>query len=133
MTPANATGPLPILFRRTPYGVPENADVARRPIAEGLERDGYIFVVQNLRGRFGSEGTFELSSKADLENPKATSETTDAYDTIDWLVKNVAEQQRQGRHVRRLLRRPHLGDDAAAPAPGAEGDLRTGVARPISG
>src|SRR5213075_3392574 len=55
-----------------------------------LARDGYIFVVQNLRGRFGSEGTFELSSRADLENPKATSETTDAYDSIDWLVKNVA-------------------------------------------
>ncbi len=66
----------------------------RNGIADGslkaLARDGYIFVVQNLRGRFGSEGTFELSSKADLENPKATSETTDAYDSIDWLVKNVA-------------------------------------------
>jgi putative CocE/NonD family hydrolase len=88
--PANASGPLPILLRRTPYGVPPNADFASGTTLKDLARDGYIFVVQNLRGRFGSEGTFELSSKADLENPKATSETTDAYDTIDWLVKNVA-------------------------------------------
>jgi len=87
--PANATGPLPILLRRSPYGVPPNADFASGATLKDLARDGYIFVVQNLRGRFGSEGTFELSSKADLENPKATSETTDAYDTIDWLVKNV--------------------------------------------
>jgi len=87
--PANAAGPLPILVRRTPYGVPENAEFASSPTLKDLARDGYIFVVQNLRGRFGSEGTFELTSKADLENPKATSETTDAYDTIDWLVKNV--------------------------------------------
>ena len=69
--------------------MPENADFASGPTLKDLNRDGYIFVVQNLRGRFGSEGAFELSSKADLENPKATSETTDAYDTIDWLVKNV--------------------------------------------
>src|SRR6185503_17932522 len=68
MTPTDAGGPLPILFRRTPYGVPGNADgIADGSLTE-LARDGYIFVVQNLRGRFGSEGTFELSSKADLEN-----------------------------------------------------------------
>ena len=90
MTPANAAGPLPILLRRTPYGVPANPDGVADGSLKALASDGYIFVVQNLRGRFGSEGTFELSSKADLENPKATSETTDAYDSIDWLVKNVA-------------------------------------------
>jgi uncharacterized protein len=89
MTPTGA-GPLPILFRRTPYGVPENANGVADGSLKALARDGYIFVVQNLRGRFGSEGTFELSSKADIENPKATSETTDAYDSIDWMVKHVA-------------------------------------------
>ena len=89
VAPANAAGPLPILFRRTPYGVPSSADSAIGPSLKELVRDGYIFVIQNLRGRFGSEGTFELSSRVDLENPKATSETTDAYDSIDWLVKNV--------------------------------------------
>ena len=90
MTPTAAAGPLPMLFRRTPYGVPANADGVADGSLKDLARDGYIFVVQNLRGRFGSEGTFELSSKADIENPKATSETTDAYDSIDWLVKNVS-------------------------------------------
>src|SRR5689334_3240812 len=89
LAPANAKGPLPILFRRSPYGVPSSAAGAGQGSLAALARDGYIFVVQNLRGRFGSEGTFELSSKADPENPKATSETTDAYDSIDWLVKHV--------------------------------------------
>ena len=89
LTPAAATAPLPILLRRTPYGVPANgARFGGGSLAE-LARDGYIFVVQNLRGRFESGGTFELSSQADLEDPKATSETTDAYDTIEWLVRNV--------------------------------------------
>ncbi len=89
LTPTNPPGPLPILFRRTPYGVPASADAAQAESLRALVRDGYIFVVQNLRGRFGSEGTFELSSRSDLQNPAATSETTDAYDSIDWLVKHV--------------------------------------------
>lgn len=89
LTPTKRTGPLPILFRRTPYGVPANANGMGGAALKDLVKDGYIFVVQNLRGRFGSEGTFELSSKADLKNPKATSETTDAYDSIDWLLKTV--------------------------------------------
>ena len=54
-----------------------------------LAQDGYIFVFQNLRGRFKSEGVFNLSSWVDLNDPKATNETTDAYDSIEWLVKNV--------------------------------------------
>ncbi|HEV3139663.1 MAG TPA: CocE/NonD family hydrolase, partial [Vicinamibacterales bacterium] len=89
ITPTAASGPLPILFRRTPYGVPSNANGMGSAALKEFVKDGYIFVVQNLRGRFGSEGTFELSSKADLKNPQATSETTDAYDSIEWLVKNV--------------------------------------------
>ena len=89
ITPTNASGPLPILFRRTPYGVPANANGMGSTALRDFVRDGYIFVVQNLRGRFQSEGTFELSSKADLKDPKVASETTDAYDSIDWLVKNV--------------------------------------------
>ena len=89
LTPTNQTGPLPILFRRTPYGVPDAAPV-RVPISwRELAQDGYIFVIQNLRGRFKSEGTFGLTSAVNLVDPKSTSETTDAYDSIDWLVKNV--------------------------------------------
>jgi uncharacterized protein len=89
MAPANQTGPLPILFRRTPYGVPAAAYTQMPPNLKEFAKDGYIFVIQNLRGRFKSEGTFALSSQANLADPKATSETTDAYDSIDWLVKHV--------------------------------------------
>ncbi len=96
LTPNGATRPLPILFRRTPYGVPANANIMGNEALKPLVRDGYVFVIQNLRGRFGSEGTFELSSKANLEDPKATSETSDAYDSIEWLVKNVPNNGKVG-------------------------------------
>jgi uncharacterized protein len=98
LTPAGAatSAPLPMLFRRTPYGVPASAEGAIGPSLRDLARDGYIFVVQNLRGRFKSEGTFELSSQANLDDPKATSETTDAYDSIEWLVKNVPSNGKVG-------------------------------------
>ena len=89
MAPANQTGPLPILFRRTPYGVPAAAYAQMPPNLKEFAKDGYIFVIQNLRGRFKSEGTFALSSQANLADPKSTNETTDAYDSIDWLVKHV--------------------------------------------
>jgi putative CocE/NonD family hydrolase len=89
LTPTNATKPLPILFRRTPYGVPEKPPEQMPPSLKELAQDGYIFVIQNLRGRFKSEGYFKLSSKVDLADPKATNETTDAYDSIEWLIKNV--------------------------------------------
>ncbi len=89
LTPVNQTGPLPILFRRTPYGVPEHAPDSMPASFKELANDGYIFVIQNLRGRFKSEGVFNLSSQVDLSDPKATNETTDAYDSIDWLIKNV--------------------------------------------
>jgi putative CocE/NonD family hydrolase len=89
LTPSNTTKPLPILFRRTPYGVPERAPEQMPASFKELAQDGYIFVVQNLRGRFKSEGYFKLSSQVDLSDPKATNETTDAYDSIEWLIKNV--------------------------------------------
>ncbi|MFY9742826.1 MAG: CocE/NonD family hydrolase [Candidatus Sulfotelmatobacter sp.] len=89
LTPVNQHGPLPILFRRTPYGVPEKAPTDMPSSWKELQKDGYIMVIQNLRGRFKSEGVFKLSSQVDLNDPKATNETTDAYDSIDWLVKNV--------------------------------------------
>jgi putative CocE/NonD family hydrolase len=91
MAPLNQTKPLPILFRRTPYGVPEKAPQKMPPSLKEFSQDGYIFVIQNLRGRFKSEGYFELSSHVDLNDPKATNETTDAYDSIEWLIKNVAD------------------------------------------
>ncbi len=59
------------------------------PSIKELARDGYIFVIQNLRGRFKSEGVFKLTSQVDLADSTSTNETTDAYDSIDWLVQHV--------------------------------------------
>jgi putative CocE/NonD family hydrolase len=89
LTPSDQKGPLPILFRRTPYGVPSGPPPRVNPFIKELAQDGYIVVIQNLRGRFKSEGVFKLTSQVDLTDPKATNETTDAYDSIDWLVKHV--------------------------------------------
>jgi uncharacterized protein len=89
ITPTDQQGPLPILFRRTPYGVPEKPPEKLPASWKELAQDGYIFVIQNLRGRFKSEGNFDLTSQVDLSNPKATNETTDAYDSIEWLIHNV--------------------------------------------
>lgn len=90
LTPTDRTGPLPILFRRTPYGVPDKPPAQLAATLKELYADGYIFVVQNLRGRFKSEGTFRLTTQVNLADPAATNETTDAYDSIEWLVHNVA-------------------------------------------
>jgi len=89
LTPVNQQRSLPILFERTPYGVPDKPWASLPSSLKELAQDGYIFVFQNLRGRFQSEGVFRLSTWVDLKDPKATNETTDAYDSIDWLVENV--------------------------------------------
>ena len=90
IAPAEQKEALPILFRRTPYGVPEKAPEQMPASWKELMADGYIMVIQNLRGRFKSEGNFDLTSQVNLADPKSTNETTDAYDSIEWLVKNVA-------------------------------------------
>lgn len=86
LAPIDQKGPLPILFRRTPYGVPARAPETLPASWKELAQDGYIFVIQNLRGRFKSEGKFSLASDA---APTPINETTDAYDSIEWLIKNV--------------------------------------------
>src|SRR2546428_7556150 len=96
LTPTDKTGPLPILFRRTPYGVPDGPLAMVPPSIKELARDGYIFVIQNLRGRFKSEGVFKLTSQVDLADSTSTNETTDAYDSIDWLVKHLPDNGNVG-------------------------------------
>ena len=96
---ANQAEPLPILLTRTPYGVLTQETFDKNAAKEGadwvpgswkeLAADGYIFVLQNLRGRFKSEGVFKLTSQYDPNDPKQANETNDAYDTVDWLIKNV--------------------------------------------
>jgi len=83
--------PLPILLTRTPYGVPgSETRLAELENYDELVADGYIFVFQNLRGRFKSEGDFVMiRPPRDKSDPKSIDESTDAYDTIDWLIHNV--------------------------------------------
>ncbi len=83
------SGPLPILLERTPYGVPPKVPEKMPPEIQQLAADGYIFVYQNLRGRFKSDGAFTVANDLRTESGKGTIETRDAWDTIDWLVKNV--------------------------------------------
>jgi putative CocE/NonD family hydrolase len=96
IAPHPAPRALPLLLTRTPYGVPTDP---RRVLGEWfapLRADGYIFVWQSMRGRFGSEGVFEPEPPPRSGNdPKAVDETTDAYDTIAWLVENVPNNSRR--------------------------------------
>jgi uncharacterized protein len=91
LRPTDVPKPLPILMQRTPYGVDETDRTtffAQRP---ELARDGYIYVAEDIRGRYKSEGEFIMMRPlANHHNPKAIDESTDTYDTVDWLIKNVA-------------------------------------------
>lgn len=88
--PTAAAGPLPFLLSRSPYGIPKDLPGKLPPALAELMRDGYILVWQNLRGRLGSEGTFVMTRPPrDRGDPRAIDESSDAYDTIEWLVHNV--------------------------------------------
>src|SRR5687767_884973 len=87
--PRNATGPLPIILTRTPYGIAGSGGAFAASYAE-LAEEGFVFAFQDIRGRFGSEGQFVmLRSPRDKRDPKAIDEGTDTYDSIEWMLKNV--------------------------------------------
>jgi hypothetical protein len=102
LVPKNARG-APILLTRTPYNataltshaesshlasVLTGYDNATDVIVEG----GYIRVVQDIRGKYGSEGEYVMNRPLrGRQNPTAVDHATDTYDTIDWLVKNIPE------------------------------------------
>jgi putative CocE/NonD family hydrolase len=87
--PREQKEPLPIIFNRTPYGIESNSDSINRQYRDFVA-DGYIFVLQDIRGRYGSEGEFVMNRPLhDKNDPKGVDESTDTYDTIDWLVKNI--------------------------------------------
>ena len=91
LVPTGAPPPLPILLIRTPYSAANAFPSAELPPAyQALAKDGYIFVAEDIRGRFGSEGTFVMTrAQHDARDAGGTDESTDAYDTIDWLVRNL--------------------------------------------
>jgi len=94
--PVQQLRPYPFLIERTPYGsnfsIPDDSafSVNRMGGLKTMAREGYIFVFQDLRGKFKSEGTFEMNRPLyHLVDKRKTDESTDAYDAIDWLVKNI--------------------------------------------
>ncbi|HKW89218.1 MAG TPA: CocE/NonD family hydrolase [Candidatus Acidoferrales bacterium] len=90
--PKEASEPLPFLITRTPYGTNDdkNGYSGLFAIYRELIPEKYIFVMQDIRGRYGSEGKFVMQRPArHRKDPKSIDEGTDTYDTIDWLLKNV--------------------------------------------
>jgi putative CocE/NonD family hydrolase len=84
----------PMMMQRTPYRVaPYGADKYKTKLgpSEIFEKEGFIFVFQDVRGKFMSEGKYVNMRPQDAgdKGGKATDDATDTYDTIDWLVKNV--------------------------------------------
>jgi putative CocE/NonD family hydrolase len=91
LKPADITAPLPFLIERTPYGVSRMNRAVKSASRPELARSGYIFVDEDIRGRFMSEGEFVMSRPmADHNDPKSVDESTDAYDTVAWLLANVS-------------------------------------------
>lgn len=101
-TPKTTSGALPILLERTPYDATRalgDLPTTRLDVMLGAKYagGGYIFVVQDIRGRFKSEGSYAMYRVPRGQfNHTQTDETTDAWDTIDWLVKNVPSNGRVG-------------------------------------
>jgi uncharacterized protein len=85
---------LPFLLTRTPYGIA--ADTAVRKDYRYFADDGYIFVFQDIRGRYGSEGQFIMQRPLrDTADSRSVDETTDTYDTVEWLLRNVPGNNRR--------------------------------------
>jgi putative CocE/NonD family hydrolase len=83
--------PLPFLMQRTPYGTDDNSSDSVNSSKPELAANGYIFVFCDIRGRFESEGKFVMNRPIVAHLTKNdVDETTDTRDTIDWLLKNVA-------------------------------------------
>ena len=90
LIPKRASEALPFIMIRTPYGADANATPGylARPWKE-LADEGYIFVFQDIRGLYKSEGQFVMNRPPRGPGSDASDESTDTWDTIDWIVKNV--------------------------------------------
>jgi putative CocE/NonD family hydrolase len=90
LKPADIAAPLPFLIERTPYGAAVMTRAMLFASRPELARAGYIYVAEDIRGRYKSEGEFVMMRPlADHRNPKAIDESTDTYDTVAWLLQNV--------------------------------------------
>jgi len=97
MQPENMTASYPVLLSRTPYGanLPGVKDSSFKITAANfgnyvMAKGGYIFVAQDIRGKYRSEGKMEIHQPIiHVSQPGAVDESTDTWDTIDWLIKNI--------------------------------------------
>ncbi|MEO6315022.1 MAG: CocE/NonD family hydrolase [Chitinophagaceae bacterium] len=88
--PKDPSSPLPFLLSRTPYGVSDNPSPEKVDYVKDMALEGYIFVYQDIRGRYKSEGKFEMQRfNRDKKDPSAIDESTDTYDTFTWLLANI--------------------------------------------
>ena len=98
--PKDHSHPWPFLMERSPYGSgPYGDTVYKRSVgpSDRLMRGGFIFVYQDVRGRYLSEGDFQemTPAKDHRKASKETDESTDTWDTVDWLLKNVANNNKR--------------------------------------
>ena len=134
-TPKDTSEPYPFLLTRTPYSVaPYGIDQYRASLgpSESFQKERFIFVYQDARGRYMSEGQFQQVRPfvPGKKGPKDIDESTDTYDTIEWLLKNVANNNgragmvgvsQPGFHVAASMIHSHPALKAASPqAPTAD-------------
>jgi putative CocE/NonD family hydrolase len=98
LSPKYMKGPFPLLIQRTPYGAGFgvlNDTVFNLDRFQGLKtlaKSGFIFVFQDIRGKYKSEGNMQIHQPLIHEtNKKAVDESTDTYDAVEWLIHNIQE------------------------------------------
>ncbi|MBN1291809.1 MAG: CocE/NonD family hydrolase, partial [Candidatus Latescibacteria bacterium] len=90
--PVTAVEPLPFMMMRTPYGVEGRFKRYIDGLFKKMAEDGYIFVLQDIRGRYESEGQFVMMRPIrDRKQAEAIDECTDTFDTIEWLLNNIPD------------------------------------------
>ncbi|HWD37745.1 MAG TPA: CocE/NonD family hydrolase [Fimbriimonas sp.] len=86
VAPTRPQEKLPFFFNRTPYGI---AGFSAKNMGAFYIKEGFILVEQDIRGRYQSQGKFVMMRPTKGKSHQKVDEATDAYDTIDWLVKHV--------------------------------------------
>jgi len=95
LRPTDTTDALPFVMQRTPYGVDESDSDSINSRYTELAQSGYIFVMEDIRGRYKSEGQFVMMRPIAAHHdpgsadPSQIDESTDTYDTVAWLLKNI--------------------------------------------
>jgi putative CocE/NonD family hydrolase len=94
LSPVDAKKALPVLIQRTPYGasipIPDDTTFDAKKMNSIMANEGYIFVYQDIRGKYKSEGKMQIHEPLIHAKQKgAIDESTDTWDAVDWLIKNV--------------------------------------------